>query len=138
MLNRSKLWAAGLLFAVFAAGSAVGGAASAAWGVGDDLDDSRRHERDGRSRRGGYADRLEQDLGLSAAQRAKVDSILERQQAEMRALWEEYRPRFDTLRLEVRNQIMEILDEEQKDEYRELIDRSDRRRDRESETQSNN
>lgn len=137
MLNRSKLWAVGLLLAVFAAGGALGAAASAAWGEDDNRDEGQRSSRDDRSRHGSYAERLEAHLDLSQEQRTTVDSILAQRQLQVRELWAEYRPRFDTLRLDVRNQIMEILNDEQKETYQELTDRSDRRRDRESERQSN-
>jgi hypothetical protein len=137
MLNRSKLWAAGFLLAVFAAGGVVGGAATA-WGGSAISDDARRPDRDERSRRGGsYSERLEVDLGLNSQQRAAVDTVLERQQTAMRKLWTEYSPRFDSLRQDVRSQIMDILDQEQQDRYRELIARSDRRRHREGGTNDN-
>lgn len=134
MLNRSKLWAAGLLAAAFVAGTAVGAAVTATWDRRDAAAESRRHERDDRGRQGGYAERLEASLGLTPEQRLAVDSILDRQQTAMRSLWAEYSPKFDELRQDVRNQIMEILDDEQQKTYRELIARSDRRRERESGT----
>jgi hypothetical protein len=138
MLNRSKLWAAGFLLAVFAAGGAVGGAVTASWGDNASSSDERRHDRNERSRRGGsYAERLEAALGLNQEQRATVDTILDRQQTAMRDLWTEYSPRFDSLRQDVRSQIMEILDEGQQEEYRELVARSDRRRDREGRENDN-
>lgn len=118
MLNRSKLWAAALLFAVFAAGIAVGGAASAAWG------DPRGSEAtDGR--RGRYAERLQQELALSQEQRDSVDAILARRKAAMRALWSEIEPRFDSLRTAIRAEIATLLDAEQTEAYRALIARSD-------------
>ena len=136
MLNRSKLWAAGLLLAVFAAGGAVGGAVSAAWGEDDQRDGRRSSRGEGSRHERSYAERLEADLGLSQEQRNSIDTILARRQVQVHELWAEYRPRFDTLRLDVRNQIMQILDDEQQEKYQELIDRSDRRRERDSEREN--
>jgi len=138
MLNKSKLWAGLLLLAVFAAGGAIGGVVSAAWGRGAASEAETRRDRSDREdrTRGGYAERLEALLNLSPDQRAEVDSVLARQQRAMRELWEEVNPKFDSLRHEVRVEIMEILDEQQRERYRELVAQSDRRRDRESGSQN--
>ncbi len=138
MLNKSKLWASILLITVFAAGAAIGGVAAAAWeGGGQPADQARRDRgsREDRSR-GGYAERLEAILSLTEAQRAEVDSILVREQRAMRILWEQVNPKFDSLRHEVRTQITEILDEQQREKYRELIAHSDSRRTRDSGSQN--
>ncbi len=119
MLNRSKLWAAGLLFATFAVGLAVGGAVSAARGDADG--DFREH----RGRRTSYAERLQEDLALQPAQRESVKVILERRQTAMQELWREAAPRFDTLRAQIRGEIMGLLDEAQQARFQELIARSD-------------
>ena len=138
MLNRPKLWASVLLLSVFAAGGAIGGVASAAWDWSRGSEATTRRDRSNRDdrSRGGYAERLEEILSLTPTQRTEVDSILARQQRAMRELWEEVNPKFDDLRHEVRAQIMEILDEVQREQYRELIAQSDRRRDRESGSQN--
>ncbi len=134
MLNRSKLWATVLLITVFAAGVTVGGAASSAWGAGDgDGDGSGRG--DDRARRSSYAERLESDLGLTAAQREMVDTILARRQVDMRELWQEMRPQFDALRDTIRSKIMDVLTDEQRQTYNELIESSNRRGDRDRENQ---
>ncbi len=136
MLNRSKLWAAVLLITVFAAGVTVGGAAFSAWGKRDgDID--RRERVDERERRPSYAERLEADLGLTAGQREMVDTILARRQVEMRELWQEMRPQFDALRDTIRNKIMDVLTDEQKQAYNELLERSSRRGDRDRENEHN-
>ena len=130
-MDQSRLWAATLLLAVFAAGAVFGGVASRVWGIGDPAPEVRRHDRTESTRRPNYAERLEIELSLTMDQRAEVDSILQRQQSEMQVLWSEMRPQFDALRDGVREQIMEILYEDQQAKYRELIARSDRRGDRE-------
>jgi len=76
MLNRSKLWAAVLLIAVFAAGVTVGGAAFSTWGPRDGAGDRSWERGDDRGRRPSYAERLETDLALTAEQREMVDTIL--------------------------------------------------------------
>jgi hypothetical protein len=133
MLNRSKLWATTLLIGVFAAGIAVGGPV---WGaLGDD-------GHDGRNRRGGsaesrgrerksYSEHLQEDLNLSLEQRAAVDSILALSQSDMRTAWRDLRARIDTLRQDVAEEIMLLLDAEQQAKYREMIEQSRRRGDRE-------
>ena len=108
------------------------------WDGDSEVRDGKRPYRDDRSRRGGgYAERLEADLALNGEQRAAVDTILDRQQTAMRELWTEYSPRFDSLRQDVRSQIMEILDADQQEKYSELIAQSDRRRHREGDRNEN-
>ncbi len=126
MLNRSKLWAVGLLLAVFVSGVAVGGAVSAAWG-NDDTPRAETRERssDGRRERASYGDRLQEALALSAEQRESVDAILARRQAAMDELWGKVRPEFKKLWDDVRSEILDVLDEEQQVAYRELLARSD-------------
>ncbi len=131
MINRSILWAATLLLAVFAAGAVFGGVVSRASGIGYPAPEERRRDRTEPTRRPNYAERLEIELSLTTEQRAEVDSILQRQQSELQLLWSEMRPQVDALRDGVREQIMEILYEDQQARYRELIARSDRRGDRE-------
>jgi hypothetical protein len=139
MLNRSKLWAATLLIAVFATGIAVGGPTWSAFS-----DDGRGD----RGRRGGssdsrdrehksYSEHLQEDLSLTVEQRAAVDSILAVSQADMRSAWRDLRARIDTLRQDVAEEIMQLLDEEEQAKYSERIERSRRRGDRERESREN-
>jgi Spy/CpxP family protein refolding chaperone len=134
MLNRSKLWAAILLLGVFAAGVAIGGTAWSA--LGNNRPGDRGGGRGGapelrdREHRS-YSDDLQEQLGLTAAQRAAIDSILESSQPEMHSAWRQMRARIDTLRQSISNQVMEVLDEQQQAQYRELLARSRRRGDRE-------
>lgn len=119
MLNRSKTLAASLLAATFLLGIAVGVVGMAAW---DDDDGDRRS----RSReRVGYAERLAEQLDLTADQRDSVAAILERRQAAMHQLWQEVHPQFDSLRLQIRRDITALLDDEQRAAYQSLIARSD-------------
>jgi len=116
MFDKSKLWAIGLLLAAFAAGVAVGGAASAAIG-----DRDRRGDRDTRRSRPrqeiSYLDRLNRDLNLSPEQRDSVAAILKRYDEPMRELWRRERQQVDSMRLQVRGQITALLDEQQRELY---------------------
>lgn len=118
MLNKSKLWALALLLATFAAGAATGGAVSAA--LGDATDGARR---DGR--RLSYAERLQHELSLSAAQRESLDTIMERRKSAMQDLWREVAPGFDSLRTQIRAEITELLDTAQQEQFQALIAHSD-------------
>lgn len=122
MQNRQKLWASALLFAVFAAGAAGGGAATQAWG-----------DRDGRCDQGpdrsvSYADRLQRELALTSAQYDTVNQILDRHQPEMHALWREVRPRIDSMRAEIRWQIAGVLTSDQQVKYQRHIARIESKR----------
>ncbi|HLB35893.1 MAG TPA: hypothetical protein VJL31_04940 [Gemmatimonadales bacterium] len=116
MFDKSKLWAIGLLLAAFAAGVAVGGAASATFGERD-----RNGNRDARRSRPrqeiSYLDRLNRDLNLSPAQRDSVAAILKRYDEPMRELWRRERQQVDSMRLQVRGQITALLDEQQRERY---------------------
>ena len=118
MLNRSKLYAAGLLFAVFAAGIAVGGAASAA------LADRRESDRE-KNERPSYVDRLDRDIGLRPAQRDTIQGIVDDYDAAMHGVWREIRPRFEAIRRDIRARIIATMDSAQAEQYRVLIARSD-------------
>ncbi len=119
MGNRSKTLAASLLAATFLLGIAVGGVAMAAWG--DDDDGRRTSSRE----RVSYAERLAERLDLTAAQQESVAVILERRQEAMHQLWQDVHPQLDSLRLQIRDEILAVLDEEQAAAYEDLIARSD-------------
>jgi hypothetical protein len=114
MFNKSKALAIGLLVATFVLGAAVGGGAWAAF-----QDDHGPPSRRGRERVS-FAERLERDLGLTAAQRASVDSILGRREDAMREMWSEMQPRYDSLRAQIRREIDAVLNEEQREDLRRI------------------
>lgn len=116
MKTGPKLWAIGLLLGVFGLGTAFGGAVSAAW---SDDSDTRREGREQ------YSDMMARELGLTDSQKDSVAAILEISRPEMCAIWQEYRPRFDTLRGNIRSQIEELLNEEQRTLHQQLIERRD-------------
>jgi hypothetical protein len=117
MKTGPKFWAMGLLLSAFGVGTAFGGVVSTAWG--DDEDGERR------GRPGGYSEMMARELGLSDSQQDSVAAILETSRPEMCEIWQEYRPRFDTLRSTIRTQIRELLDEEQQVLHQELMARHD-------------
>jgi hypothetical protein len=122
MLNRSKLYAFALLVVVFAAGAVAGGAVSAAWGDrARGRDRTTTERRDDRS----YVGRLQRDLALTPAQRDSAERIVASYQGAMHEIWSEMRPRMDTIRTEIRTQIMAVLDSTQQETYRAMIARSD-------------
>jgi hypothetical protein len=119
MINRSRLWATGLLLAAFGAGIAVGGAGRAALA---DRDDGPRREGE---RRLSYPERLQRDLGLSDEQRTAVEGILARHQEETREIWAGARTRIDTMRTQIRMEIMNTLDDRQRTIFRNMNARHD-------------
>ncbi len=132
MGSRSKMMATGLLVAAFITGGVVGGAVSSAWGEGWAQGDNAAQERlprnDDSGRRRSYGDWLQQELQLTVPQRDSIGAILERRRAEIRRLWQDVGPRFDTLRQDIRDQILGALDEEQQERYQALLAEHDQRR----------
>jgi hypothetical protein len=122
MINRSKTLAAGLLGATFLLGVAVGGVGLAAWGDNDDREPPERRERPS------YSEILGRELSLTPTQRDSLEVILGRREEAMRQLWQDFGPRFDSLRVEIRNEIRGMLDSSQANKYEELILRGERRR----------
>jgi hypothetical protein len=77
---------------------------------------------------GRLRDRLAADLGLDPAQRATVDSLLDARDVRVRALYAPIRPQADSLYLDTRHRIRQVLSEEQRRKFAEFIDRSNARR----------
>ncbi len=126
MLNRSKIAAASLVLVTFVAGGVVGSVISDAWGNDERPSSERSRGRDGdRERRPSYSERLGDALDLTTAQRESVSVILKRRQEGLGQIWTETQPRFDSLRLEIREDISKQLDSVQQATYQEMISRSD-------------
>jgi hypothetical protein len=70
-------------------------------------------------------DRLDASLDLSGEQRVRVDSVLARREAEMRALRNQVRPRFDSIAGRARTELLQILTPEQRARFEELGRRAD-------------
>jgi hypothetical protein len=120
MFDRSRLWAFGLLVAVFAAGLAVGAVVTTAF-----KDRGDRH-RPGRPREEiSYLDRLDRELHLSSEQRDSVAAILRRYDQPMQDLWRAARQRLDSLRVKVRSDIASVLTPGQQEQFRLMNQRMD-------------
>lgn len=65
-------------------------------------------------------DRLDASLDLSGEQRVRVDSVLARREAEMRALRDQVRPRFDSIAGRTRTDLLQILTPAQRARFEEL------------------
>ncbi len=120
MIPRSRLGAVGLLLGALAFGALVGGIAVSAAehrGVGPG---NHTHRRDG------YITRLTEELTLSAAQQDSIRSVLDRHRPEMDSMWQEVRPRFDSVRTIMRGEIRAQLSPDQQQKYQQLIERRER------------
>jgi Spy/CpxP family protein refolding chaperone len=121
MPNRSKLVAIVFLLVVFIAGAA------AAWGARAYSD---RDDRRPRGRRGPDAmvEYLGRELDLSAAQRDSVRAIFQRYKPATEALWAEVRPRFDSIKAQVRAEIDAQLSPEQRAQHQRLVEKAEHHR----------
>ena len=118
---KTRWRAASLLVAVFLVGL-LSGAGVSAW-AGRAMDDDHHGKRKSR----GYLARLTTELDLTAEQQDSVRAILDRYEPAFDSLWQETRPRFETLRAGIRSEVRTHLTTEQRTEYDALIER--RRRD---------
>lgn len=73
-----------------------------------------------REREREFRDRMARDLGLSDAQRVRIDSLLDRQLRGLRAIREEAEPRLDSIIDGTRRQIDSILTPAQREKARRL------------------
>jgi Spy/CpxP family protein refolding chaperone len=117
MLTRSKLMAVGLLAAVAVAGFAAGAATVS---YASDSGKQHRHER---NERWSYSGMLQQELGLTDAQRDTVRAIVRRHRPEMRAVYESVQPRLDSIQTNLRAEISAMLTAEQQHQYEALTAR---------------
>ncbi|HKU61396.1 MAG TPA: hypothetical protein VJQ44_09290 [Gemmatimonadales bacterium] len=65
-------------------------------------------------------DRLDASLDLTGEQRARVDSVLARREADMRALRDQVRPRFDSIAGRTRTDLLQILTPGQRERFEAL------------------
>ncbi|HTT68547.1 MAG TPA: hypothetical protein VMF70_10995 [Gemmatimonadales bacterium] len=113
MFNKSKAWAVTLLAAVAVVGIAAGALANdwyaARHGCSPD--------------RGTYSGYLAGELKLGHGQHDTVVAILRRHRPEMRAIMQAVRPRLDSVRAKVADEIRTILTPAQREAYQRLLDR---------------
>ncbi|MDX1676169.1 MAG: hypothetical protein R3314_15345 [Longimicrobiales bacterium] len=113
VFERVRLLGFGLLAVTFVVG-ALAGAAIDRVVLSDAPEEVREERRDDGGRDRSYIiDRVE----MSDAQRAAIDSILERRADRMRAVWHEVEPRLDAITDSARAEIMAVLTPEQRAEY---------------------
>lgn len=117
MFTRSKLMAVGLLAAVAVAGFAAG-AATVSY-----ADGNRGEHRRERNERWSYSGMLQQELGLTDAQRDSVRAIVRRHRPEMRAVYESVQPRLDSIQRRLRAEVSAMLTPEQQRQYETLTAR---------------
>jgi hypothetical protein len=116
-MMRSRLAAVTLLAATFVVGAVAGGAGM--------MMAEHREERGVKASHGraGFLARLTDQLDLNQSQRDSICSILERHRPTMDSMWEEVRPRFDSVRTQMRQEIRTQLSPEQQQRYQELQER---------------
>lgn len=116
-MMRSRLAAVGLLLATFGLGAVAGGVGIS---VAEHRDATSLKSSHGRA---GFLARLTEQLDLNPSQRDSICSILDRHKPMMDSMWQEVRPRFDSVRTEMRNEIKAQLTPEQQRLYDELRER---------------
>ena len=73
-------------------------------------------------------DRLDRQLDLTPDQRARIDTVLTRREADLQALMRETRPRFDSIAARTRSDIQAVLTPAQREEFAKIVQRIESRR----------
>ncbi|HKP27802.1 MAG TPA: hypothetical protein VJU15_00270 [Gemmatimonadales bacterium] len=120
MIPRSRLGAVGLLVAAMSFGALVGGIAVSAAEHRGGGPIAHRHGRDA------FMVRLTEELRLSVEQQDSIRSVLDRHRPQMDSMWQEVRPRFDSVRVIMRGEIRAQLRPEQQTMYQQMIERRER------------
>src|SRR3972149_10077754 len=116
-MTRSRLGAMLLLIAAFVLGGLLGGAITS-------VAARRAHEKSHpQGPRPGYAERLSQDLDLTADQRERIQAVLDRHQPAMDSLWAQMRPQFESERQVIRQEIVALLTPEQQAKDAAMVER---------------
>jgi hypothetical protein len=120
MIPRSRFGAVALLLAAMSFGALVGGIAVSAAEHREGGPIAHKHGRDA------YMARLTEELKLTAGQQDSIRSVLDRHRPQMDSMWQEVRPRFDSVRVIMRGEIRAQLSPEQQRMYQQLIERRER------------
>lgn len=130
MNGRSRLWAITLLVGVLIVGGLVGATADRLMFRNGPHVEKERERRgdDDRDRRERYLDWLSGELALTAEQRAAVAAIVERYRERTSEIWKEVRPRFESVKADLRAEVRGVLSEEQRAQYERLLAEHDRER----------
>lgn len=118
MIVRSKMLALVFLLGALLVGGTLGFTSARLFGSGRYAPAERRQE--GRE---ALADRLE----LTEAQRAQLDSILDRRHRDITTVMAPVRPRLDSIRVRTRGEIMKMLTDEQRAEFQRILEEHEAR-----------
>ena len=80
--------------------------------------------------KGRMLERLDRDLKLTPSQHARIDTVLTRREADLRALMAETRPRFDSIAARTRSEIQAVLTAEQREQFAKIVQKMESRRGR--------
>lgn len=128
-MRRSTLGASVALLLVFAAGVAGGVALERTWlSQGTAAEDGEHEDRDGYPKP--VIERFSEELELTADQQARIDTVIDDLREEMKAMWAEARPRYREMVDSAKARIEAVLNEEQVEKYRRLLEREAKRHDR--------
>lgn len=119
-MQRSRSLAVAFLLGATLAGGALGFTA----------DRMMAHSRPltGKAAQASKLDQLSADLSLTPTQRATVESILDDRHRQFQEAMKPVRPKLDSIRLNSRTQIMNVLDASQQAKFKALIDEMERER----------
>ena len=106
-MHQSKNLAMAFLFGAVLVGGALGFSAD------------RVLTRDKRGER--TLDMLDRRLGLSDEQRTQIDAILDERHRQSMVVFETIKPKMDSIRLNAREQLRQVLSEEQRAKYEALL-----------------
>ncbi|MGQ0643519.1 MAG: hypothetical protein ACT4P6_22460 [Gemmatimonadaceae bacterium] len=106
-MHQSKHLAMAFLFGAVLVGGALGFSADRVFGR------DRRGER--------TLDMLDRRLGLSDEQRTQIDAILDERHRQSLAVYGTIKPKMDSIRLNAREQMRQVLDAEQRSRYEALL-----------------
>ena len=112
--GRTRLLGLFLLLATFVAGALAGAAVDRVLTAGEAERAEQRAEREDNSNGRSY---IIDEVEMRPAQRAAIDSILERRADRLRAIWRSAEPRMEAITDSARLEIMQVLTPEQRAEY---------------------
>ncbi|HUR96364.1 MAG TPA: hypothetical protein VMY76_17430 [Gemmatimonadales bacterium] len=130
-LRRPRLVAGVVIVSVFLGGIAVGyflhhalpGRGRPGFAIGGPPQGAPREVK------GWMLSRLDRELDLTAAQHARIDTVLTRRESDLHALMSEARPRFEAIAARTRTEIQAVLTPAQQEKFAEITRRMDARRD---------
>jgi|WetSurMetagenome_2_1015567.scaffolds.fasta_scaffold235756_2 hypothetical protein len=117
---KSRTGAALILVVTFALGAAAGG-------LGYRLIEKRASAVNPRNTPGHLVKEMAEGLNLDAAQKARLEEIVGRSRERYRKLSEQFRPQYDVIRDQTRQEIRQILRDDQKQRFEEIITQIDDR-----------